>query len=73
MIKHRNKAVLAYKEPWMQNNGLNKFRKIVSEVSSFVGNPVKWNKVVILDSLNRQVLQYRVVVGGPQVGGALFV
>ena len=32
MIKHRNKPVLADKEPWMQ--------QIVSEVSSFVGNPV---------------------------------
>ena len=29
-----------YKEPWMQENGLNKFRTNVSEVSSLVGNPV---------------------------------
>ena len=40
MIKHRNKPVLADKEPWMQQNGLNNFLTIVSEVSSFVGNPV---------------------------------
>jgi len=40
MIKHRNKPVLADKEAWMQQNGLNNFRTIVSEVSSFVGNPV---------------------------------
>ena len=33
------KPVLAYKEPWMQENGLNKFRTIVCKVSSFVGNP----------------------------------
>ena len=36
MIKHRNKPVLVYKEPWMQENGINKFRKIVSEVSYYV-------------------------------------
>ena len=40
MIKHRNKTVLAYKEPWMQENGLNQFRTNVSEVSFFVDNPV---------------------------------
>ena len=40
MIKHRNKPVLACKEPGMQENGSNKFRTIVSEVLSFVGNPV---------------------------------
>ena len=39
MIKHRNKPVLAYKEPWMQENGQNKCSAI-SEVSSYVGNPV---------------------------------
>ena len=33
-------TVLVYKEPWMQENGLNRFRTIVSKVSSFVGNPV---------------------------------
>ena len=37
MSKHRNKPVLVYKEPWMQEKGLNKFRTIVSEVSFFVG------------------------------------
>ena len=40
MIKHWNKPVLVYKEPYMQENGLNKFRTIVFEISSFVGNPV---------------------------------
>ena len=40
IVKHRNKPVLIYKEPWMQENKLNKFRTIVSEVLSFVGNPV---------------------------------
>ena len=30
MIMHKNKPVLDYKEPWMQKNGLNKFRTIVS-------------------------------------------
>ena len=40
MIKYKNKSFLAYKEPWMQENELNKFRTIVSEVSYFVGNPV---------------------------------
>ena len=39
MIKHRNKPVLSNKESWMQENELNNFRTIVSEVSSFVGNP----------------------------------
>ena len=29
---------MVYKEPWMQEHGLNKFCTIVSEVSSFVGN-----------------------------------
>ena len=40
MIKHRNKPGSAYKKAWMQENGQNKFRTIVSEVSSFLGNPV---------------------------------
>ena len=40
MIKHKNKPFLVHKEPWMQENGLNKFRRIVSEVSFFVDNPV---------------------------------
>ena len=39
-IRHRNKQVLTYNEPWMQENGLNKFRTIVSEVLSFVDIPV---------------------------------
>ena len=30
MIKHRQKPMLAYKEPWMQENGLNKFLTIFS-------------------------------------------
>ena len=34
--RHRNKPVLFYKEFWMQENGLNNFRTILSEVSSFV-------------------------------------
>ena len=38
MIEHKNKVVLVYEEPWMQKNGLNKFRTILSEVSSFMGN-----------------------------------
>ena len=37
MIKHRIRPGLAYKESWMQENGLNKLRTIVTEVSSFVG------------------------------------
>jgi len=38
---HGNKLVLAYyKETWMQENLLKKLRTIVSEVSSFLGNPV---------------------------------
>jgi len=40
MIEDKNKVVLGYKEPWMQKNRLNKFRTILPEVSSFVGNPV---------------------------------
>ena len=40
MDKNRNMLVLAYMEPWMQENELHKFRTIVSEASSFVGNPV---------------------------------
>ena len=43
MSKHRNKSVLAYKEPWIQEKELNRFRTIVSEVSYFVGNPVDKN------------------------------
>ena len=34
------KPVLAYKEPWMQGNGLNEFRTIVYEVSSFENTPL---------------------------------
>ena len=37
MIKNKNKPFLAYKEPWMQENGVNKFHTLVS---FFVGNPV---------------------------------
>ena len=44
MIKHRNKPGSAYKKAWMQENGQNKFRTIVSEVSSFVINPVYLRK-----------------------------
>ena len=40
MFKYINMQVLASKEPRMQENGLNKFRTVVSKVSSFVGNPV---------------------------------
>ena len=40
MIKHRNMPVLAFKEPYMQEKGLIKFRRIISEVTSFVGNLV---------------------------------
>ena len=40
MVKHRNKPVLAYTEPWKQENGPNNFRKIVSEVLSIVGKHV---------------------------------
>ena len=40
MIKHLNKPVLANKELWMQENGLNKIRTIVYEVSSSAGNSV---------------------------------
>ena len=40
MIKPRNKPDMAFKEPWMPENGLNEFRTIVPEASSFVGNPV---------------------------------
>ena len=39
-IKHSFMPVLASKEPSMQENGQNKFHTIVSEVSSFVDNPV---------------------------------
>ena len=39
-IKHRNKPVMAYKEPWLQENELNKFFTVVSKVLSFVGNSV---------------------------------
>jgi len=35
IIKHRNYPVLAYKEPWNQENGLNNFRTIVFKVSIF--------------------------------------
>ena len=40
MIKHRNKPVLTYNKPWLQENRIYKFYTVVSEVSSFVGNPV---------------------------------
>ena len=49
MIKHRNKPILANKETWMLESGLNKFRTIVSEVSSSMGNPVC---IFIWNSLN---------------------
>ena len=32
MIQQRNKPVIAYKEPCVQENGLNKFRTIVFKV-----------------------------------------
>ena len=35
-MKPRNTPVFAFKEPLMQENALNKFRTVVSEVSSFV-------------------------------------
>ena len=41
VIKHKNKKVLAYKEPWMQVNGRNKICTIFFDVSFFVGNPVE--------------------------------
>ena len=47
MIKHRYKPVLANKEPWMQENGLNKFHTITSEVASYFGNPVDWGVIII--------------------------
>ena len=37
IIYRRKKPVLAYKEPLIQQNGLNKLSSIVSEVSFFVG------------------------------------
>ena len=40
IIHRRKKPVLAYKEPLIQQNGLNKLSTIVSEVSFFVGNSV---------------------------------
>ena len=40
IVYYVNKTVFGYKEPWMQENGLNQFCTIVSEVSSFVNNPV---------------------------------
>ena len=40
MFKQWNKPVLTSKEPWIQENGFNKFRTLVSEVSSFVANLV---------------------------------
>ena len=40
MIQHRNMPVFVFKNPEMQENRLNKFSTIVSEVSFFVGNPV---------------------------------
>ena len=43
--------VSAYKEPSMQENGLNSFRTIFSEVSSFVGNPVLHCRVSCFDVL----------------------
>ena len=56
MIKHRNKTVLAYQKPLMQKNILKKFRTIVSEVSSFMDNPV-WKqskRTVFAEKLNSQ-------------------
>ena len=47
MIKQRNKEFLASKETWMQENGLDKFRTIVSEVSSFVGSLVHAHAISI--------------------------
>ena len=40
---------LTYKEPWMWENGLNKVRTVVSEVSCFVGNSVHWLNLVFLN------------------------
>ena len=39
-IKQGKQQVLDSKELRMQENGLKKFRTIVSEVSSFAGNPI---------------------------------
>ena len=44
MVKHRNKPVLAYKEPWKQETGLNKSPTIVPEVTFFMGNPAVPNQ-----------------------------
>ena len=48
LLNASDKPVLACKEPWMQENELNKFCRIVSEVSSFMGgNPVNMSHVFI--------------------------
>ena len=52
MIKHRNKQALADKETWMQENRLNKFPTIVSEVLFFVGNPVSKVYTLKLQKIN---------------------
>ena len=35
----------------MQENGLNKFRTIVSEVASIVGNPAQWYKLKVYEMI----------------------
>jgi len=35
----------------MEKNGLNKFRTIVSEVSSIVGNPAQWYNLKVYEMI----------------------
>ena len=57
MVKHRNMPVLAYKEPWMQENGQNKFRTIVSEVLFIVGKNVKTihKRILVIGSITLRI------------------
>ena len=57
MIWQRKKQVYSWRESWIWENRPFKFRTIVSEVSSFVGNPVlstekiciHWNWKFLID------------------------
>ena len=59
-IKDRNKPFLAYKEPWIQESEIKKFRTIVSEVSSCVGIPIYMFYCSVLNESNMQIKEQEI-------------
>ena len=60
MTWHKTKQVYSCWEPWMKGNRQCKFRTVVSEVLSFVGNPVTSSSSKIYD-LNQPDIRIQVL------------